>query len=548
MQRFSSWRSSALVTAIMALIGVCSVFIEFTEDVGVYSKGDITDALKDGVARAFIAGGQGREVNAGDYMRASLAAQAKKANEDYDRFKAEILETVRTGLKPSGTRKPPDGGGGVNFGKLATESTPRAEEDKNRTFSDALRSIALVHCKDAPPVLVEYCRTRLRGYSDEFTEYQVDPETGKIESVQTRQLADGGMETIKRTGTDSLSGGPTYGFTLKPEYIGNLFRIAREATVFEDGCRRMPVSQGNEAIWPALDQFKPPVVVNGIPQAAVFGGIVLSYLGETTARVSSDAATAENRFKIVDMTGMTDFSRDYIVDNYIAMDQEVTRMFGEAIGWIRDWTYLRGDGVAKPQGVVNAASTITSGPNSGGRYHNTSLTSDDLLWMMSRVATMCWQGMRWISNVTNFPTLAILTNKTGTPVFQPNALIDQAMMLSLMRGSKIDEATLVSKPMGVLLGKPLYLTEKLPQNSTTSVGDIILTDPWQYGDATRSGIEMGVSEHFYFSTDRIAYRFKMRHYGKSLWRAPYTQADNIATPGSGTQVSPCVVLNSTTSS
>ena len=131
------------------------MFIEFTEDVGVYQKGDITDSLKDGVARAFIAGGQGREVNAGDYMRASLAAQAKKANEDYDRFKAEILETVRTALKPSGTRKPPDGGGGVNFTKLASESMPRAEEDKNRTFSDALRSIALAGPKNtqnvAPP-------------------------------------------------------------------------------------------------------------------------------------------------------------------------------------------------------------------------------------------------------------------------------------------------------------------------------------------------------------------------------------------------------------
>ena len=523
------------------------MFIEFTEDVGIYKSGDITDSLKDGVARAFIAGSQAREVNAGDYMRASLAAQAKKANEDFDKFKNEVLETVRGALKPSGTRQPPNGGGNINFTKIATESTPRAEEDKTRTFSDALRSIALVHCKDAPPVLVDYCRGRLRGYSDEFTEYSVDPETGKIQSTQTRQLADGGMETIQRTGTDSLSGGPTYGFTLKPEYIGNLFRIAREATVFEDGCRRMPVSQGNEVIWPELDQYKAPTVLNGIPQAAVFGGITLAYLGETTARASSDAATAENRFKVVDMTGMTDFSRDYIVDNYIAMDQEVTRMFGEAIGWIRDWVYLRGDGVAKPQGVVNANSTITSGPNGGGRYHNSSITSDDLLYMMSRVATMCWPRMRWISNVTNFPSLAILTNKSGTAVFQPNALIDQSMLLSIMKGASVDEAALVSKPMGTLLGKPLYLTEKLPANSTTSVGDLILTDPWQYGDATRSGIEVGVSEHFYFSTDRIAYRFKMRHYGKSLWRAAYTQADNITTPSSGTQVSPCVVLNSTSS-
>ena len=51
-----------------------------------------------------------------------------------------------------------------------------------------------------------------------------------------------------------------------------------------------------------------------------------------------------------------------------------------------------------------------------------------------------------------------------------------------------------------------------------------------------------MSEHYYFLNDLIAYRFKQRHDMKSLWRAPYIQADNIATPGSGTQVSPFVIL------
>ena len=345
-----------------------------------------------------------------------------------------------------------------------------------------------------------------------------------------------------RTGTDSLSGGPTYGFTLKPEFIGSLYKIAREASVFDGACRPIPVTQGNEAIWPQLDQFKTPTVVNGIPQAAVFGGISLAYVNETATRPSSDAATDQNRFKIVDLTGMTDFSRDYIMDNYIAMDAEVTRLFGEAIGWIRDWVYLRGDGVGKPEGVFNAKSTITGGGASGNttRYTDNEVLVEDLTWMMSRLATMCWPRARWIANVTTFPWIYALQNHSGTYVFQPNALISQDMMLSIIKGSSVDEAALVSRPMGMLLGKPLYLTEKLPALGTA--GDIIFTDPYQYGDATRAGLEVGVSEHFYFSTDRIAYRFKMRHYGRSLWRNVYTQADNVATPSSGTQVGPCVLL------
>jgi hypothetical protein len=55
---------------------------------------------------------------------------------------------------------------------------------------------------------------------------------------------------------------------------------------------------------------------------------------------------------------------------------------------------------------------------------------------------------------------------------------------------------------------------------------------------------VGVSEHIFFLTDRIAYRFKSRFFGQSLWRGPYIQADNSTNPGSGTQTSPAVVLHS----
>ena len=53
-------------------------------------------------------------------------------------------------------------------------------------------------------------------------------------------------------------------------------------------------------------------------------------------------------------------------------------------------------------------------------------------------------------------------------------------------------------------------------------------------------MEIGVSEHFYFSTDKIAYRFKKRHDGKSLWRAPYQDASAVTTGGTPWMVSPFI--------
>ncbi len=97
-------------------------------------------------------------------------------------------------------------------------------------------------------------------------------------------------------------------------------------------------------------------------------------------------------------------------------------------------------------------------------------------------------------------------------------------------------AELMHRPMGDLLGFPVYFSEKVAVLGST--GDLNLVAPSQYGYARRSGMEVAVSEHFYFDTDRIAYRMKQRHDGKSLWRAPYIQAD-----GSSTNVAPFVMLH-----
>ena len=277
-------------------------------------------------------------------------------------------------------------------------------------------------------------------------------------------------------------------------------------------------------------------------QSAVFGGVTISFTGEATPRVTSDGKTRQNRFKIFDATAFTAYSRDYVADAFIPMDSEITRQIGEAMGWVKDWTMIRGNGIGLPQGYFNANSAITGGPNSGARSNANKIASDDLIYMMSRMATMCWPRMYWIANVTTMTQLGILRDLNGNAVYQPNAMIAQDMMLSIMKGSSVAEGDMVSSPMGVLLGRPIYFSEKVPILGT--VGDISLVCPYQYGTRRPgSAFEMGVSEHFFFSTDLLAYRFKERYTGRSLWPTTYTQADNVATPSSGTQVTNFFLLN-----
>jgi HK97 family phage major capsid protein len=213
------------------------------------------------------------------------------------------------------------------------------------------------------------------------------------------------------------------------------------------------------------------------------------------------------------------------------------------MAYIEDWVSIRGNGQGQPQGYFNANATIKGGAASGnaGRANAGQIASDDLAWMLTHLSPQCWRAARWIAHPSTIQQLFILANKGGTNVFQPNSLVSQSDQLSIMKGSTSDG--MVNRPMGILFGYPVYFTEKVPQLGTT--GDISLVCPDQYGLATRAGIEIGVSEHFYFSTDRIAYRFKRRHDGRSLWRNVYTDISGATSSsiGTGWTSSPFVLLN-----
>ncbi len=513
------------------------MLLEFLKPVGAFKVGDITDQFSDGVGSVLVQEGSARPSSDLAQTRALLLADAEKKHQEHLAETRALLQSSRT--TSSG---PPTGGGQLNNAlqaNLVNSVGEPAFEQGKRHFSDVLRCIHAVGAKGTPPEIWEYANKRLRHvYSEERVDYKVDPATGKVDSIITRHLADGGIETITRTGTDSLGGGATYGFTVKPTYLGDMFRIAREREVFASACRSIPVVQGVEVKYPALGQYSAPTLVNGIPQAAVFAGITLAYKGETAARVESDAIAEEIDFKIVDLTGATSYSRDYIVDNFIAMDSIVTGIFGDAMAWVEDWVTIQGNALGTIEGYFKSAALIQGGPNSNARSNANKISSEDLGWMLSHLAGQCERNARFIAHRSTIPQLFILNNAAGTPVFQPNALIMQSDPLSIMAQGSSDQVTFQSS--GSLLGYPIFFTEKVPQLGT--VGDISLVCPSQYGLAERQGLEIGVSEHFYFSTDKIAYRFKKRHDGRSLWRAPYLDASAVATGGTPWSTSPFIAL------
>lgn len=513
------------------------MYVKFKNDFMSYKKGDVSGELPSNVARSFVDAGMAEEVNSEAYLRGLLMSELDRRDAAQ---LSKIQEMIQVGVKGhDGSRAaPPNGGGSVDFDAIASGDDPiaRANEKmlkEKRGVGEVLRLVALAGKPwQFGHERAQWASRRLQQLSGEVSVQKFDASTGEFTETVRRELAGGGLETITRTGTDSLSGGTTYGFALKPDYLGNLFEISMEQQVFVNGATTIPVTQGVEVRWPSWDQYQQPKTVNGLMQAAVFAGVTLYYLGETAPRNLTDANLNSINFKVVDLTAFTALSRDFVVDNYVAFDASLTRMIGRAFGWMEDWVAIQGPGVGRPQGYFNSGSTLVVNRNDSGKIEPIDLTT-----MISKASPMVWDNLRWITNVTTIPYLSILQDHNGTYVFQPNALINQAMMLSIMDKSMGGTgAELMHRPMGTLMGFPVYFTEKVPTLNNT--GDISLVAPRQFGVARRSGLEIAVSEHFYFNQDLIAYRLKQRHDMKSLWRAPYQQGD-----GSSTQVSPFVLLH-----
>lgn len=92
------------------------------------------------------------------------------------------------------------------------------------------------------------------------------------------------------------------------------------------------------------------------------------------------------------------------------------------------------------------------------------------------------------------------------------------------------------KPAGYLLGDPVFLSEKVPApstnvNTTSNVygplGELLYVDAKSYWIGRRSGLEIGLSEHFKFDTDQLAIRAKIRNDGKPGQLAPIYLADGV---------------------
>jgi HK97 family phage major capsid protein len=294
--------------------------------------------------------------------------------------------------------------------------------------------------------------------------------------------------------------GTSGGYTVPTEFLPRLLAISSEASVIEPRATIIPMASDTVEV-PTLDVTTAPAAGD----TAFFGGLKASWSKEAATITEVEPSFKGLTLTAHELTGYTLASNSLLADNAVGLEAVLTELFGRALGWYKDYAFLRGNGAGKPLGVLNAAALISVTRSGGSAF-----TLADAAGMLGRL-TPGWGPANtvWAIHPTVLVKLYTMTGNTGTSA---NVVF-------------IDNAR--QRPTMMLFGIPVVVSEKLPALGT--LGDVLLLDLRHYLIGDRRMVEIAYSEHFKFQNNQSAWRFVARVDGQPWVKSAITLADASST-------------------
>lgn len=289
--------------------------------------------------------------------------------------------------------------------------------------------------------------------------------------------------TSKTLEEDSGTAG---GYLVPEDYQTSILQAAALSSPIAGMVKRIPVST-DAGSWPALDQFTAPTA--GVGETAFAAGAALDVTAEGgTLSVNNDPALTEIQWRVHKIGNIVKVSNE-LRDDAPAIEILLRSLFGVAVAAKEEYMILRGTGTGMPLGVLNSpcAIGVTTVTDNVFAYK-------DALALISRFHAYVGQG-RWVMHPSVFPDLGVWeigTAGAGAP--------------------KIGD-------MGY--SAPIF-SEHMPQ---ANGDDVILGDFGAYLFWVRQGLTIDYSEHAYFGTDQVGWRFKERLDGQPWMKGTITLAD-----------------------
>ena len=309
---------------------------------------------------------------------------------------------------------------------------------------------------------------------------------------------------------DMAEGAMASGGALVPaEYLAELFKYDGQGIIVRPRARVIPMS-GRSISMPAIDHSVHAVA----GKSNFYGGVIAYWIEEAGAKEIEDITFDKIELVVHKLVGYGRVSDELWSDSNPAIAAVISTIFGDALEWKEDYSYLSGNGVGQPLGVIGAPGTFTQIRANGNQFQFV-----DAINMMEHFLPI--RGGVWVMSQSVLPQLYAMVDPNGNYIWLPTYGVGAS-----------------AAAPGTLLGYPVIFTEKTPTLGTT--GDVLLCDFSQYLIGDRQAITFDSSIHERFRYDQTTFRMVMRVDGQEWCKAPVPLADGA------TQVSPFVELDAAT--
>jgi HK97 family phage major capsid protein/HK97 family phage prohead protease len=298
------------------------------------------------------------------------------------------------------------------------------------------------------------------------------------------------------------------GFLLQPEFAQGIMKNIYETGQIISRCATIPLSAGkNSLVENRGDNFdRSTRPFSGMSVEWTEEGGVINKSKPNLIRLETRASKITGLFYVTEET-----LQDASALSAFAQDE-----MSSALEFAIEEAVLRGNGVGKPLGILNAGTkaTVTIAKESGQAAGTVVL--DNISKMYAAAYKQGASNMVWLANDELFVDLLKL-QLGNQPVFMPAGGIS-------------------GSPFATIFNTPVIFTDQA--SAKGAKGDLMLLNLSQYRLAMKEQAQMSESMHVEFLSDQQVFKIRSRSGGQSLW--PDSIKPRNAT--SGFRMSPFVVL------
>jgi HK97 family phage major capsid protein len=284
---------------------------------------------------------------------------------------------------------------------------------------------------------------------------------------------------------------------VQQDFTLELLNLTHSTGILSSRCRTIPIGPNSNGLRaPIVDE-------SDRATGSRWGGVRVYRLNETGDMAGKGS---KPKFDLLDlrlerMIGVY-FATEEMLRDATQLGAIASQAFAEEFSFMLDDEIVRGDGVGKCLGFLNAPALISVTKELNQTADT--IVAENVINMYARMPARSKANAIWLMNTECWPQIMQLNFTLGImgyPLFTPPGGLSAA-------------------PYGQILGKPIIEIEQA--SAIGDVGDLSLVDLSQYILIDKTGINASQSIHVQFLTDETCFKFVLRNNGQPLWKKPLT--------------------------